>query len=78
MRNLKAEQNLARKLSIIAGGVFLLSVVALAVGTELIILDLHTDEPAMFWCWQGVWGIVLSVITSKIAAIFKKSSPIDN
>ena len=78
MRNLKAEQNLARKLSIIAGGVFLLSVVALAVGTELIILDLYTNEPAMFWCWQGVWGIVLSVITSKIAAIFKKSSPIDN
>ncbi|CAB4241615.1 hypothetical protein UFOVP71_153 [uncultured Caudovirales phage] len=73
MRNLEAEEKLARRLHMLAGGGFLLGLVALAVGTELLILDYYTEDRAMFWCWQGLWVIVLSIVISKIAAVFKKA-----
>jgi len=73
MRNLKAEEKLSSRLFMLAGGGFLLGLAALAVGTELLILDYYTEDRAMFWCWQGLWVIVLSIIISRIAAVFKKA-----
>ena len=72
MRNLEAEIKLIRRLFQIAGAGFLLGLIALAIGTELIILDFWPESPGKFWCWQGVWVIVQSLIISQLAAVLKK------
>lgn len=71
MRNTWQEAKLARRLFQLAGLGFLLGTIALAVGTELIILDLRAESPASFWCWQGVWIMINSIILSKLAAQIK-------
>lgn len=68
MRNLEAEAKLVQKIFMLAGAIFLLGLVALAVGAEILILSFW-DEPAKFWIWQGVWCIVQGFVLATVGRI---------
>lgn len=72
MRNIGAEERLLQKIFMLAGLVFLLGLIALAVGAEIIVLSFWPDQPSQFWIWQGVWAVVQGVIISSIATTIKK------
>jgi hypothetical protein len=73
MRNTWQEERLIRRLFKLAGAGFLLGVIALAIGTELLIVEQYSASPASFWCWQGVWAMIISLVISKIADILKQA-----
>jgi hypothetical protein len=74
MRNLEAEQKFLMRIFSFAGLIFVLGLIAIAVGTELLILTLWPDE-IQFWIWQGVWAIVHAIIISTIATTIKRNQP---
>jgi hypothetical protein len=65
MRNIEAEKNFINKVFMIAGALFILGLLALAVGTEILILSFW-DEQAKFWIWQGVWALCQGFILATI------------
>lgn len=72
MRNLEAEAKLISWLAQLVGALFLLGLLALAIGTEMLIIEMWTTNPAGFWMWQGVWAIVQAIVLSNIIVIVKK------
>jgi hypothetical protein len=68
MRDTSAEQKLFNRLLAVAGGAFLLGLIALAVGAEILIISMW-DEPVKFWCWQGVWLIVQGFVLATVAKL---------
>jgi F0F1-type ATP synthase membrane subunit c/vacuolar-type H+-ATPase subunit K len=72
MRNIEAEERLLQKIFMVAGLVFLLGLIALAVGAEILVLSYWPDKPSEFWMWQGLWAIVQGIIISSIATTIKK------
>ena len=72
MRNTEAEERFIRRLFQFAGAGFLLGVIAIAIGTELLVLSLFAEKPAEFWCWQGLWVMIVSFIIAKLAELLKK------
>ena len=72
MRNLEAEQKLLQKIYMLAGLVFLLGIGALAIGTEMLVLNYWESDKTSFWIWQGVWAVAQAVVISTIATTVKK------
>ena len=68
MRNVGAEQKMYERLLAIAGGAFLLGLIALAVGAEMLIISMW-DEPVKFWIWQGVWLIVQGFVLATVVRL---------
>lgn len=73
MRNLTAERRIIDTVFLIAGIVFIAGLVAMAIGTEIVVLSLWDSSPAWFWVWQGVWLIVNAIIVSAMARSVKPS-----
>jgi hypothetical protein len=71
MRNLEAEKRIINRIFMFAGAGFIAGIVALAIGSEMLVLTFYPDEPIKFWCWQGIWAIVHSFIVSGLARIIK-------
>jgi len=74
MRNLGAEYQFAERLFIVAGAVFLLGLIALAVGTELWVLSYFLVDPVMFWIWQGIWAVITAMVISAVAKTIKSNA----
>lgn len=70
MRNIGAEQKMYERLLALAGGIFLLGLIALAVGAEMLIISMW-GEPVKFWCWQGVWLIVQGFVLATVVNLSK-------
>ena len=68
MRNVEAEAKIIERLLIVAGALFLFGLVALAVGSEILILSFW-DEPVKFWIWQGVWCLVQGMVLATVVRI---------
>lgn len=75
MRNLAAEENFLQRIFMIAGLAFVLGLIGIAIGTELLILDLWITSPSEFWIWQGVWAMVVGLIISGLATTVKRQQP---
>ena len=75
MRNLAAEENFLQRIFMIAGLAFVLGLVGIAIGTELLILDLWITSPSEFWIWQGAWAMVVGLIISALATTIKRQQP---
>lgn len=71
MRNLEFERKFYSKLFAGVGLAFIIGMVSLFVGLELLLIDAFWPEEAgIFWTLQGVWIMVLSII---VASIFKSA-----
>ena len=71
MRNTQLEEKYINKVFQVAGAGFLLGLLSLAIGSEMLILSFWDTEPIKFWIWQGVWAIVYSIIISGLARTVK-------
>jgi hypothetical protein len=78
MRNIGAEQRFADRLFIVGGALFLLGLMALAIGTELLVLSYFSVDPTMFWIWQGTWAVVTAVVVSMVAKMIKSNTVTKN
>lgn len=74
MRNLGAELRFADRLFMFGGALFLLGLVALAIGTEMLVLSYFSVDPTMFWIWQGAWAVVTAVVISIVARMIKSNT----
>jgi hypothetical protein len=72
MRNLEAEARFLNRIFTVAGAIFILGFMALAIGSEILVLQFWPDNPSEFWIWQGVWALVQGFVISTIASIIKK------
>lgn len=66
MRNLEAEEKSTKRLFAFTGLMFLFGLVALAIGTEMMVLEFWDTDPTSFWIWQGVWFLSTSFILGAI------------
>lgn len=71
MRNTELEKKYLDRAFAFAGAGFLFGLLALAIGTEMLVLSFWESDPVKFWIWQGVWAIVYSFIISMLARIAK-------
>jgi uncharacterized membrane protein YvlD (DUF360 family) len=78
MRNLVAEQRFADRLFVVGGALFLLGLMALAIGTEMLVLSYFSIDPTMFWIWQGTWAVVTAVVVSMVAKMIKSNTVTKN
>jgi len=51
---------------------FLFGLVALAIGTEMMVLEYWTTDPTHFWIWQGVWFVAVSFILGIIVNLSQR------
>lgn len=72
MRNLEAESRSTQRLLIYTGLLFLLGLIALAIGTEIMVLELLSTSITGFWIWQGVWLIVVSFVLGTVAQLNRR------
>jgi hypothetical protein len=72
MRNLEAEAKSTQRLFAFTGLMFLFGLVALAIGTEMIVLDYWDTDPTGFWIWQGIWFIVVSFVLGMLAQVGRR------
>lgn len=72
MRNLEAEQKSTKRLFAATGLMFLLGLVALAIGTEMMVLEYWSTDPTSFWIWQGVWFLSTSFILGAIVNLSQR------
>jgi len=73
MRNLTAERAAINMVFLLSGIAFIAGLIAMAIGTELIVLSLWESSKAWFWLWQGVWLVVNATIVSAMARSVKPS-----
>jgi hypothetical protein len=73
MRNVGAELRLIERTFMLGGALFLLGLIALAIGTEIMILEFWSTDPVKFWVWQGAWAIAQSLVLSSLAQIAKST-----
>jgi len=74
MRNLEAERKIIERVFMLAGATLVAGLVALAIGTEMLVLSYYNIDPIMFWIWQGTWAVVVSFIISGLARMVKGNS----
>jgi hypothetical protein len=74
MRNLEAEKRILLRLTQAVGALFLLGLIAIAIGTEIMILDMWATNPAGFWIWQGAWAVAHAFVVSSIIGLIKSGS----
>lgn len=72
MRNLQAEEKSTKRLFAVTGLMFLFGLVALAIGTEMMVLEFWSTDPILFWIWQGVWFLVTSFILGAIVNLSQR------
>jgi hypothetical protein len=72
MRNLQAEEKSTKRLFAVTGLMFLFGLVALAIGTEMMVLEYWSTDPILFWIWQGVWFLVTSFILGAIVNLSQR------
>lgn len=60
MRDLQSEQKVTNGWLVTIGMLFIMGLVAIAIGTEMMILDLVSFVE--FWIWQGVWFIAVAFV----------------
>jgi len=78
MRNLGAEQRFADRLFMFGGALFLFGLIALAIGTEMLVLSYFSVDPTMFWIWQGAWAVVTALVISMVGKIIKSNTVVKN
>ena len=72
MRNLQAEEKSTKRLFAVTGLMFLFGLIALAIGTEMMVLEYWSTDPILFWIWQGVWFLVTSFILGAIVNLSQR------
>jgi len=72
MRDLQAEEKSTRRLFAFSGLMFLLGLVALAIGTEMMVLEYWSTDPTNFWIWQGAWFIAVAFVLGLIVNISQR------
>jgi len=71
MRDVTSENKVVNRFNTLAGLLLITGLIALAVGTEMKILELWaTDQPA-FWAWQGVWALFHAIEISVMGRLLK-------
>lgn len=72
MRDLQAEVKSTKTLFAFSGLMFLFGLVALAIGTEMMVLEFWSTDPTLFWIWQGVWFVAVSFILGLIVNLSQR------
>jgi hypothetical protein len=72
MRDLQAEEKSTRRLFAFSGLMFLLGLGALAIGTEMMVLEYWSTDPTNFWIWQGIWFIAVAFVLGLIVNISQR------
>lgn len=72
MRNLEAESRFLDRIFTVAGAIFILGFLALAIGSEILVLQFWPDNASEFWIWQGIWAVAQGLLISTIASVIKK------
>lgn len=72
MRNTQAEEKSTKRLFAVTGLMFLFGLVALAIGTEMMVLEFWDSDPTSFWIWQGVWFLVTSFVLGAIVNLSQR------
>jgi len=71
MRDLEFERKFYSKLFAGVGLAFILGMVSLFAGLELLLIDAYwPNDPGIFWTLQGIWIMVLSIL---VASVFKSA-----
>jgi hypothetical protein len=73
MRNVEAEQKSVKRLFAFTGLMFLFGIVALAIGTEMMVLEYWNSDPTSFWIWQGVWAIGSAFVLGTIVNLSNRT-----
>ena len=74
MRNLEAEARSTKRVFAFTGLMFLFGLIALAIGTEMIVLEYWMVDQTSFWIWQGVWFIVVSFVLGMLAQVGRRKT----
>jgi hypothetical protein len=72
MRDLKSEAKSTQRLFALGGLMFLLGLISLAIGTEMLVLEYWSTDPTAFWIWQGLWFIVVSFVLGIIVNLSQR------
>jgi hypothetical protein len=72
MRDLKAEEKSTRRLFAVTGFMFLFGLIAVAIGTEMMVLEYWATDPTSFWIWQGVWLIAVAFVLGMLAQVRRR------
>lgn len=72
MRDLQAEEKTTRSLFAFSGLMFLFGLVALAIGTEMMVLEYWSTDPTNFWIWQGTWFIAVAFVLGLIVNLSQR------
>jgi hypothetical protein len=72
MRDLQSEAKSTQRLFALGGLMFLLGLISLAIGTEMLVLEYWTTDPTAFWIWQGLWFIVVSFVLGIIVNLSQR------
>jgi hypothetical protein len=62
MRDLQAEEKSTQRLFAFSGLLFLAGLAALAIGTEMMVLEYLSTNPTSYWIWQGIWCIAVALV----------------
>lgn len=72
MRDLQSEAKSTQRLFALGGLMFLLGLISLAIGTEMLVLEYWSTDPTAFWIWQGLWFIVVSFVLGVIVNLSQR------
>jgi hypothetical protein len=72
MRDLQAEEKSTKRLSAFSGLMFLLGLGALAIGTEMMVLEYWSTDTTGFWIWQGTWCIAVAFVLGLIVNLAQR------
>jgi hypothetical protein len=72
MRDLQSEAKSTQRLFALGGLMFLLGLISLAIGTEMLVLEYWSADPTAFWIWQGIWFIVVSFVLGIIVNLSQR------
>lgn len=72
MRDLQSEARSTQRLFALGGLMFLLGLISLAIGTEMLVLEYWSTDPTAFWIWQGLWFIVVSFVLGIIVNLSQR------
>lgn len=72
MRDLQSEAKSTQRLFALGGLMFLLGLISLAIGTEMLVLEYWSTDPTAFWIWQGLWFIIVSFVLGIIVNLSQR------
>lgn len=73
MRNTELEKKLLDRAFMMAGAGVVFGLLALGIGTEMLVLSYWDSDPVKFWIYQGLWAIGFSFVLSTLARLAKNS-----